>query len=252
MKVKTSKKISANNINNDEKILNRYDSEINSNKDNNRKKVQKNGFKSPKHAKRETNKKTDKRCTKKNSKKIFNLANILYQNNNNKYINSKELNENYYYLNDNNKLNKTTVYISSGLNDNFDIDIDYQEPIPIEEQLKSENLTEENSVDFNNKKNINKKKIIQHKINQNENDFHEVDEEKGPNDSINKAIEKIKNEMHSLIEEEDYKKFIDLYSKTKNKDNLYVDIEKNILTNYTKINQEKLSKLYFKLISLDK
>ena len=56
----------------------------------------------------------------------------------------------------------------------------------------------------------------------------------------------------AILEEKDYRKFIDLYSKTKNKDNLYVDIEKNILTNYTKAKQEKLSDLYFKLISLDK
>lgn len=149
-------------------------------------------------------------------------------------------------------MNKTSINIASGFNDNFDIDIDYQEPIPIEEHLKSENIIDGNSVDFNNKKNINKKKINKQKIRKIENDFLEADEEKGPNDSINKVIEKIKNEMHSLLEEKDYKTFIDLYSKTKNKDNLYVDIEKNILTNYTKKKQEKLSELYFKLISLDK
>ena len=118
--------------------------------------------------------------------------------------------------------------------------------------MKSENIIDGNSVDFNNKKNINKKKINKQKIRKIENDLLEADEEKGPNDSINKVIEKIKNEMHSLLEEKDYKTFIDLYSKTKNKDNLYVDIEKNILTNYTKKKQEKLSELYFKLISLDK
>jgi hypothetical protein len=251
MKVKTSKKIKTNNINNEEKELNKYDSKTNSDRDYGRKKVQKNGFKSPKQTIREINKKTDKRNNQKNSKKILNLANILYQKNKNE-INSKDLNESYYYLNDNSKLNKTSINIASGFNDNFDIDIDYQEPIPIEEHLKSENIIDGNSVDFNNKKNINKKKINKQKIRTIENDFLEADEEKGPNDSINKVIEKIKNEMHSLLEEKDYKTFIDLYSKTKNKDNLYVDIEKNILTNYTKINQEKLSKLYFKLISLDK
>ena len=251
MKVKTSKKIKTNNINNEEKELNKYDSKTNSDRDYGRKKVQKNGFKSPKQTIREINKKTDKRNNQKNSKKILNLANILYQKNKND-INSKDLNESYYYLNDNSKLNKTSINIASGFNDNFDIDIDYQEPIPIEEHLKSENIIDENSVDFNNKKNINKKKINKQKIRTTENDFLEADEEKGPNDSINKVIEKIKNEMHSLLEEKDYKTFIDLYSKTKNKDNLYVDIEKNILTNYTKKKQEKLSELYFKLISLDK
>ena len=251
MKVKTSKKIKTNNINNEEKELNKYDSKTNSDRDYGRKKVQKNGFKSPKHTIREINKKTDKRNNQKNSKKILNLANILYQKNKND-INSKDLNESYYYLNDNSKLNKTSINIASGFNDNFDIDIDYQEPIPIEEHLKSENIIDGNSVDFNNKKNINKKKINKQKIRTIENDFLEADEEKGPNDSINKVIEKIKNEMHSLLEEKDYKTFIDLYSKTKNKDNLYVDIEKNILTNYTKKKQEKLSELYFKLISLDK
>ena len=251
MKVKTSKKIKTNNINNEEKELNKYDSKTNSDRDYGRKKVQKNGFKSPKQIIREINKKTDKRNNQKNSKKILNLANILYQKNKND-INSKDLNESYYYLNDNSKLNKTSINIASGFNDNFDIDIDYQEPIPIEEHLKSENIIDGNSVDFNNKKNINKKKINKQKIRTIENDFLEADEEKGPNDSINKVIEKIKNEMHSLLEEKDYKTFIDLYSKTKNKDNLYVDIEKNILTNYTKKKQEKLSELYFKLISLDK
>ena len=251
MKVKTSKKIKTNNINNEEKELNKYDSKTNSDRDYGRKKVQKNGFKSPKQTIREINKKTDKRNNQKNSKKILNLANILYQKNKND-INSKDLNESYYYLNDNSKLNKTSINIASGFNDNFDIDIDYQEPIPIEEHLKSENIIDGNSVDFNNKKNINKKKINKQKIRTIENDFLEADEEKGPNDSINKVIEKIKNEMHSLLEEKDYKTFIDLYSKTKNKDNLYVDIEKNILTNYRKKKQEKLSELYFKLISLDK
>ena len=251
MKVKTSKKIKTNNINNEEKELNKYDSKTNPDRDYGRKKVQKNGFKSPKQTIREINKKTDKRNNQKNSKKILNLANILYQKNKND-INSKDLNESYYYLNDNSKLNKTSINIASGFNDNFDIDIDYQEPIPIEEHLKSENIIDGNSVDFNNKKNINKKKINKQKIRTIENDFLEADEEKGPNDSINKVIEKIKNEMHSLLEEKDYKTFIDLYSKTKNKDNLYVDIEKNILTNYRKKKQEKLSELYFKLISLDK
>ena len=251
MKVKTSKKIKTNNINNEEKELNKYDSKTNSDRDYGRKKVQKNGFKSPKHTIREINKKTDKRNNQKNSKKILNLANILYQKNKND-INSKDLNESYYYLNDNSKLNKTSINIASGFNDNFDIDIDYQEPIPIEEHLKSENIIDGNSIDFNNKKNINKKKINKQKIRTIENDFLEADEEKGPNDSINKVIEKIKNEMHSLLEEKDYKTFIDLYSKTKNKDNLYVDIEKNILNNKKKKKQEKLSELYFKLISLDK
>lgn len=251
MKVKTSKKIKNNEINNEEKDLNKYDSNINSDRNNNRKKVQKNGYKSPKQTIREINKKTDKRSNQKNSKKILNLANILYQKNKND-ISSKDLNESYYYLNDNNKLNKTSINIASGINDNFDIDIDYQDPIPIEEHLKSENIIDGNSINFNNKKNINKKKIKKQEIIQNENDFPEADNEKGPNDSINKVIKKLKNEMHSLLEEKDYKKFIDLYSKTKNKDNLYVDIEKNILTNYTKVKQEKLSELYFKLISLDK
>ena len=247
MKVKTSKKINTNNINNDEKVFNRYDSQTCPHKDNSRK----NGYKSPEQAKKEINKKTDKRNNQKHSRKVLNLANILYQKNKNN-ISGKDLNESYYYLNDNSKLNKTSINIASGFNDNFDIDIGYQDPIPIEEQFNSENIIDGNLVDFNNKKNINKKKIKKQKINQNENEFQEVKEEKGPDDSINKAIKKIKNEIHSLLEEKDYKKFIDLYSKTKNKDNLYVDIEKNILTNYTKIKQEKLSQLYFKLISLDK
>ena len=154
MKVKTSKKINTNNINNDEKVLNRYDSQTCSHKDNNRK----NGYKSPKQARKEINKKTDKRNNQKHSKKILNLANILYQKNK-KNISGKDLNESYYYLNDNSKLNKTSINIASGFNDNFDIDIGYQDPIPIEEQLNSENLIDGNLVDFNNKKNINKKKI---------------------------------------------------------------------------------------------
>ena len=241
-KVKTSKKININNINNDEKMLNRYDSH----KDNNSKIALKKGYKLPKKTIKETNKMTDKRNYQKNSKKILNLANILYQKNKNN-ISNKDLNESDYYLNDNNKMNKTSINIASGFNDNFDIDIEFQDPIPIEEQLKSENLIDGNSVDFNNKKYINKQKI-----NQIKNNFLKGDEEKGPEDSLNKKIIKIKNEIHSLLEEKDYKKFIDLYSKTKNKDNLYVDIEKNILTNYTKIKQEKLSDLYFKLISLDR
>ena len=247
MKVKTIKKINTNNINNDEKVLNRYDSQISSHKDNSRN----NGYKSPKQAKKEINKNTDKRSNQKHSKKILNLANILYQKNKNN-ISGKDLNESDYYLNNNSKLNKTSINIASGFNDNFDIDIGYQDPIPIEEQLNSENIIDGNLVDFNNKKNINKKKINKQKINQNENEFLEEEEEKGPGDSINKAIKNIKNEIHSLLEEKDYKKFIDLYSKTKNKDNLYVDIEKNILTNYTKTKQEKLSELYFKLISFEK
>ena len=242
MKVKTSKKININNINNDEKMLNRCDSH----KDNSSKIALKKGYKLPKRTIKETNKMTDKRNYQKNSKKILNLANILYQKNKNN-ISNKDLNESDYYLNDNNKMNKTSINIGSGFNDNFDIDIEFQDPIPIEEQLKSENIIDGNSVDFNNKKYINKQKI-----NQIKNNFLKGDEEKGPEDSLNKKIIKIKNEIHSLLEEKDYKKFIDLYSKTKNKDNLYVDIEKNILTNYTKIKQEKLSDLYFKLISLDR
>ena len=95
MKVKTSKKIKTNEINNEEKDLNKYDSNINSDRNNSRKKVQKNGYKSPKQTIREINKKTDKRSNQKNSKKILNLANILYQKNKND-ISSKDLNESYY------------------------------------------------------------------------------------------------------------------------------------------------------------
>ena len=170
MKVKTSKKININNINNDEKILNRYDSH----KDNSSKIALKKGYKLPKRTIKETNKMTDKRNYQKNSKKILNLANILYQKNKNN-ISNKDLNESDYYLNDNNKMNKTSINIGSGFNDNFDIDIEFQDPIPIEEQLKSENLIDGNSVDFNNKKYINKQKI-----NQIKNNFLKVDEEKGP------------------------------------------------------------------------
>jgi hypothetical protein len=52
-----------------------------------------------------------------------------------------------------NKLNKTSINISPSINDNFSININHQEPLPIGNQIKSEKINDEksdlSSSDFN-------------------------------------------------------------------------------------------------------
>ena len=82
----------------------------------------------------------------KNQNKKFNLPNMLYKKNTNDEGTKKNpLGE---LLNSDNKLNKTSINLSSS--DTFNLNIDYQEPIPIEIQLKQFNINSGEIVSNNN------------------------------------------------------------------------------------------------------
>ena len=209
-------------------------------------------------------------------RKKLNIANLLYQKN------FQEKNDKKTNLNDkvnrNNKLNKTSINISSSLNDNFNINVAFQDPIPIENQLNSNRLNNDSDSDFNLFNNSNSDNSIN-------NDDLKKDEQKIPKidlgqqdteeenilemsaqltkeniekkkiiqeiDSLGNNLKKVKNDIYLLIGEEDYKIFMDYYSKTNNKDNLYVEIEKFADTNYPKEKKEKFMDLYLLLIKID-
>ena len=71
------------------------------------------------------------------------------------------------------------------------------------------------------------------------------------NKFLEKKTKKIRNNINSLIGEKDYKIIMDLYSKAKNKDNLYAEIKKYADNKYSKKKKEKLMELYLSLASID-
>ena len=156
------------------------------------------------------------------------MANILYKKNKNEKSN-KTSSFNDICNNDDTKLNKTSINLSSS--DNFNID--YQEPLPIEMQIKPINLNYDNieESDFNLLKNSNDKEIK--KDEQEIPKIEDLDQEKNEKiilkeqiNSIENNIKKIQNDINLLIGEKDFKNIMKLYLNEKNNDNAYKEIEK--------------------------
>ena len=193
-----------------------------------------------------------------NQKKKFNLANLLFK----KKTNEKILKT--YPIADEtdseNKLNKTSINLSSS--DNFNIDVYYQEPNPIEMNVKPFNLNNKDTDDSNfiSLKNNDKIHNITDEIRKDEKKIPDIDENEQENQirikeeikSLENKFKKVQNQINLLIGEKDYKNIMELYSKAKNKDNLYVEIEKYSDNNkYNKIKKEQFLKLYLSLASID-
>ena len=159
-----------------------------------------------------------------------------------------------------NKLNKTSINL--GASDNFNINIDFQEPIPIEQQMNQYNLNNQSESDSepedfiivkdNNNENLKKSQQEIPKLDdidlEQDNQIKIKEEIK----SLEKKSKRVRNDMKSLIGEKEYIKIMELYSKAKNKDNLYVEIEKYADNNkYSNKKKEKLMELYLSLASID-
>ena len=194
----------------------------------------------------------------KNKKKIFNIANILYK----KKTKEKILKTNPFgdILDTENKLNKTSINLSSS--DNFNINIDYQEPIPIELQEKNSNINNEEMEDFNLLENNDNPINISDEIKKDEQEIPKIDDIeleqedqlriKEEINSLENKYKKVQNDMNLLIGEKDYKNVMDLYLKAKNKDNIYVEIENYFNNNnFAKNKKEKFFELYFSLTSFE-
>ena len=198
----------------------------------------------------------------KNHKKKFTIANLLYKKK------TKEQNfENDLLgeIDNNDKLNKTSINLSAS--DNFNIDIDYQEPIPIEKQIKPFNLNNEIEEDEYSLLKFNKKpdNFILKDIKKDEQEVPNIDDiEKEEEEQENKIrikeelkslenkLKKVKNDIKLLVGEEHYKNIIELYSKFKDKDNIYEELEIYIDNNhFNKIKKEKFSDLYLLLLSIN-
>ena len=191
----------------------------------------------------------------KNPKKKLNVANILYKKKNTNEKSNKTSSFNDICNNDDTKLNKTSINLSSS--DNFNID--YQEPLPIEMQIKPINLNYDNieESDFNLLKNSNDKEIK--KDEQEIPKIEDLDQEKNEKiilkeqiNSIENNIKKIQNDINLLIGEKDFKNIMKLYLNEKNNDNAYKEIEKYFVSNkYIKNKKEKFFDLYLLLTSFD-
>lgn len=186
-----------------------------------------------------------------NQKKKFNLANMLYKK---KTKEEKKETEKKYPLGEllisDDKLNKTSINLSSS-----DFNLDYQEPIPIESQLKqneeivADNLLKNNETIINEIENIKK----------DEQEIPNLDDivqdnqirRKEKNISIENKLKKIKNDINNLIGDKDYTNIMEIYSKESNKDKIYSEIEKYIdNNNFKKQKKEKFFDLYLSLVSI--
>ena len=187
--------------------------------------------------------------------KKFNLENMLYKKNTNDKIKTNPLGE---ILNSDNKLNKTSINLTSS--DNFNINIDYQEPIPLDMQLKqfninsgeivSESILKNNDTIINDIEDIKKDEQEIPKLDDIDQDNQIIQQKK--NNIYENKLKKIKKEINLLVGEKDYKNLMKLYSKDNNKDNIYVEIEKYIdNNNFNKQKKEKFFDLYLSLVSID-
>ena len=159
-----------------------------------------------------------------------------------------------------NKLNKTSINLSSS--GNFNLNVDYQNPIPIEEQEKKLNINKEELEDLNFLQNndniindldeIKKDEQEIPKIDDIEQDQEEQLRIKEEIKSLENKLKKTQNEVNILIGEKDYKIVMDLYLKANNKDNIYVEIEKYFdNNNFAKNIKEKFLELFLLLISIE-
>ena len=198
----------------------------------------------------------------KNHKKKFTIANLLYK----KKTNDKNLKKDLLgEIDKDDKLNKTSINLSAS--DNFNIDIDYQEPIPIENQIKPFNLNnelEEDEYDLLKYKtkteNFNQKDIKKDEQEiPNIEDLGKEEEEqenkirlKEELNSLENKLKKVKNDIYQLVGEKDFKNIMELYSKIQDKDNIYLEIEKYMdINKFNKIKKEKFFDLHLLFLSIN-
>ena len=159
--------------------------------------------------------------------------------------------------NNNNKLNKTSINISSSINDNFNINVNHQEPLPIGNQMKSEKINEDisdlSSSDFNLLKDSgNNIKMSNEDLKINENMENNIKQENNIEiDSLENKLIQVKNDIYLLIGEADYKKLMDFYETSKDKDKDNILIGKYVEGKYPKEKIEKFLDLYSLFKTID-
>ena len=159
--------------------------------------------------------------------------------------------------NNNNKLNKTSINISSSINDNFNINVNHQEPLPIGNQMKSEKINEDisdlSSSDFNLLKDSgNNIKMNNEDLKINENMENNIKQENNIEiDSLENKLIQVKNDIYLLIGEADYKKLMDFYETSKDKDKDNILIGKYVEGKYPKEKIEKFLDLYSLFKTID-
>ena len=182
----------------------------------------------------------------------------------NKFVIQKNSNNNINILsnenkfnNNNNKLNKTSINISSSINDNFNINVNHQEPLPIGNQMKSEKINEDisdlSSSDFNLLKDSgNNIKMNNEDLKINENMENNIKQENNIEiDSLENKLIQVKNDIYLLIGEADYKKLMDFYETSKDKDKDNILIGKYVEGKYPKEKIEKFLDLYSLFKTID-
>ena len=182
---------------------------------------------------------------------------IQKNSNNNINILSNENKFNNNNNNNNNKLNKTSINISSSINDNFNINVNHQEPLPIGNQMKSEKINEDisdlSSSDFNLLKDSgNNIKMSNEDLKINENMENNIKQENNIEiDSLENKLIQVKNDIYLLIGEADYKKLMDFYETSKDKDKDNILIGKYVEGKYPKEKIEKFLDLYSLFKTID-
>ena len=188
---------------------------------------------------------------------ISNKFVIQKNSNNNINILSNENKFNNNNNNNNNKLNKTSINISSSINDNFNINVNHQEPLPIGNQMKSEKINEDisdlSSSDFNLLKDSgNNIKMSNEDLKINENMENNIKQENNIEiDSLESKLIQVKNDIYLLIGEADYKKLMDFYETSKDKDKDNILIGKYVEGKYPKEKIEKFLDLYSLFKTID-
>ena len=188
---------------------------------------------------------------------ISNKFVIQKNSNNNINILSNENKFNNNNNNNNNKLNKTSINISSSINDNFNINVNHQEPLPIGNQMKSEKINEDisdlSSSDFNLLKDSdNNIKMNNEDLKINENMENNIKQENNIEiDSLENKLIQVKNDIYLLIGEADYKKLMDFYETSKDKDKDNILIGKYVEGKYPKEKIEKFLDLYSLFKTID-
>ena len=204
------------------------------------------------------NKEYKKKKKKNNDLSIKNeISNkFVIQKNSNNNINILS-NENKFNNNNNNKLNKTSINISSSINDNFNINVNHQEPLPIgNNQMKSEKINEDisdlSSSDFNLLKDSGNIKMSNEDLKINENMENNIKQENNIEiDSLENKLIQVKNDIYLLIGEADYKKLMDFYETSKDKDKDNILIGKYVEGKYPKEKIEKFLDLYSLFKTID-
>ena len=187
---------------------------------------------------------------------ISNKFVIQKNSNNNINILSNENKFNNNNNNNNNKLNKTSINISSSINDNFNINVNHQEPLPIGNQMKSEKINEDisdlSSSDFNLLKDSGNIKMSNEDLKINENMENNIKQENNIEiDSLENKLIQVKNDIYLLIGEADYKKLMDFYETSKDKDKDNILIGKYVEGKYPKEKIEKFLDLYSLFKTID-